>query len=569
MHGPRNSTGTRESRESQLPAFLRFATDPGSEQWRVFRFERDIVLIVKGILLVILFYYLFLTNWMEDPPIAHQEIFLETARRMAQRVVQYSFLLYTAINIALAFVMLGSRELTPRVTRLLVAAIAFLDAAFLAGMVLVTGGVESSLFWVFPLLIARNALVLSPTTRQILLNLLTCGACAAATIGAAYIQQAEDTSYATIRLMPFASLSELPDSGIGLVLIGQNRTNHTLHFRVFDREARALIDASEAGFPDKQRQVAILKNLLEPLWEEPTLTADQQDAILDAVALITGQTQAAGPPALDLGLGFWLRMGLLIMVMLWLWGIRTLLERELRREEEQTEMTFRRGQMDATARLAAEIAHKLKNPLAIINNASYTLQRTVKEGKGTITQQIQIIREEVDRSDRLITELMGFAQLAEGRVERVDVKEEIERAIQQVFPPALKFQVRIHRDYGAGVPPLTLQRQHLTEALVNLLHNAREVMGGRGNIWISTRATADQLVRINVTDDGPGIPPENLNRIFEPYFTTRDKGSGLGLAIVTHNVGIYGGNVSVESEVGRGSSFTLEFPFKSMMRLRK
>lgn len=480
LDGSRKGTATPESRDSQLPAFLRFATDQGSEQWRVFCFERDIVLVVKGVLLVILFYYLFLTNWMEDPPIAHQEVFRETARRMAQRVVQYSFLFYTAINVALAFVMLGSRELTARVTRLLVAGIAVLDAAFLAGMMLVTGGIESSLFWGFPLLIARNALVVSPPRRQILINLVACGACAGAAVGAAFIRQAEDISYA-----------------------------------------------------------------------------------------VTELAEAAVPTALDIGLGFWLRMALLLVLVLWFWGIRTLLERELRREEEQTEMTFRRGQMDATARLAAEIAHKLKNPLAIINNASYTLQRTVKEGKGTITQQIQIIREEVDRSDRLITELMGFAQLAEGRVERVEVKEEVERAIRQVFPPAVKFQVRIHRDYGAGVPLLTLQRQHLTEAIVNLLHNAREVMGGRGNIWISTRVTADQSVRINITDDGPGIPPEHLRRIFEPYFTTRDKGSGLGLAIVTHNVGIYGGNVSVESEVGRGSSFTLEFPFKSMMRLRK
>src|SRR6185436_17346990 len=114
-------------------------------------------------------------------------------------------------------------------------------------------------------------------------------------------------------------------------------------------------------------------------------------------------------------------------------------------EAEAREFALRQEQLQATGRLAAEIAHQLKNPLGIINNAAFTLQRTVKEGK-TITQQIQIIREEVDRSDRILTELMGYARLSEGKVEKLDITAELDRAITQVFPAAAKYEVTVLRD---------------------------------------------------------------------------------------------------------------------------
>ena len=139
--------------------------------------------------------------------------------------------------------------------------------------------------------------------------------------------------------------------------------------------------------------------------------------------------------------------------MAWCYGLQLVLDRQRRRVEEQNELALRREQLQLSSRLAAEIAHQLKNPLAIINNASYTLQRTVKEGK-TITQQIQIIREEVERSDRLITQLMGYAKLADGCIERLDVREELEKAILQVFPPAVKYEIQIHRDYADALPSL-------------------------------------------------------------------------------------------------------------------
>ncbi|MEK7674299.1 MAG: ATP-binding protein [Verrucomicrobiota bacterium] len=265
---------------------------------------------------------------------------------------------------------------------------------------------------------------------------------------------------------------------------------------------------------------------------------------------------------------FVLRLSLLFLMTACCYGVQVLLEKQRRAEAEAREFALRQEQLQATGRLAAEIAHQLKNPLGIINNAAFTLQRTVKEGK-TITQQIRIIREEVDRSDRIITELMGYARLTEGKVERLNVTEELDRAIEQVFPPAAKYEVQIHRDYGPALPPLLLQRAHLSEVFVNLLQNAREAMDGRGNIHISAHYGDNYSVVVKIGDDGPGIPPEAMPKIFEPYFTTKEKGTGLGLAIVKHNTELYNGTVQVESDPGKGTCFTVVLPAKTLMKIRK
>ena len=265
---------------------------------------------------------------------------------------------------------------------------------------------------------------------------------------------------------------------------------------------------------------------------------------------------------------FILRIALLLLMTVCCYGVQMLFDRQRRAEEESREFALRQQQMQATGRLAAEIAHQLKNPLGIINNAAFTLQRTVKEGK-TITQQISIIREEVARSDQIITELMGYARLSEGRVERVEINQELDKALDQVFPAAVQFQVSVHRDYAPALPSLLIQRAHLSEVFVNLLQNAREAMQAQGNIWVHTGYRDDYSVVIRIRDDGPGIDPANVEKIFEPYFTTKTKGTGLGLAIVKHNTEINGGNVSVHSELGKGTEFVVNFPAKSLFKLRK
>ncbi len=262
-----------------------------------------------------------------------------------------------------------------------------------------------------------------------------------------------------------------------------------------------------------------------------------------------------------------LRIFFLVMLSACSMGVHLTLIRQKQVREEAQEFWLRQEQIRANGRLASEIAHQLKNPLGIINNVVYIIQKKVERGKTDIDGQIQIIREEINRSDQIITDLMGYAKLAEGTLERLAINEELDRALDQVFPKGTQFGIDIVKEYAQGLPHLMMQRNHLAEILVNLLSNARDILGDRGQIALRSRFSADYAVIAEIADNGPGIDPEFLSQIWVPYFTTKRKGTGLGLSIVKHNVEMYGGTIEVYSEPGRGTCFTIQIPARSFLRM--
>ena len=279
-----------------------------------------------------------------------------------------------------------------------------------------------------------------------------------------------------------------------------------------------------------------------------------------AVAAITEPEPEAEPVVL--------RIAVLVFMMASCYGLQVLFGKARLAEEEGRESVARQEQLRAAGRLAAEIAHQMKNPLGIINNAAFALQRSVAAGKPIPLPQLDIIREEVARSDRIITELMGYAQLAEGAVERLNVTAELNRAIAKVFPSGMYRSIQIRTDYADHLPPLLMQRKHFSEIVVNILQNAREALANGGSIEVCAEAH-DDVVYVVIQDDGPGIPPDKTEKIFDAYFSTKEQGTGLGLAIVRHNVEIYAGRVRVESELGHGARFILEFPTRTFMKIRQ
>jgi len=220
----------------------------------------------------------------------------------------------------------------------------------------------------------------------------------------------------------------------------------------------------------------------------------------------------------------------------------------------------------STGRLAAEIAHRLKNPLAIINNAAFTMQRNLGDMDESSPKQLDIIRGEVDRSDMILTELMGYARLSEGRVEKIDVKQELKSVLEEVFPPDHTFEVQVNENLSGVLPSLMMQRAHLREIILNLLVNAREAAGKGGQVTVSCQASQNYMIEFRIKDSGPGVPKNQREQIFEAYFTTKEKGTGLGLAIVKQNTELYGGKIRMESELGKGSEFILTFPTRTLLQ---
>ena len=455
-----------------LPGWLaKVPTDVAQEEARVRAVERDLGLPVRAVMLGVLYWYFYYSPWFEQ---------VELLKEGFQEIVRVFFLIYALLSIGAGILLAGMNGVPFRLTREVVLVLGLLDAFFVAALTILTGGFDSYLFWMFLVLIVRNALSMPDSTRQIVMNLLVTG------------------SYVT------AGLSEM------------------------------------------------------------IMTQMEMD-ILDPLTLKALYPEGAEQPATE---SILLRLGLLLLLAACCYGVEVLFDRQRRVEQESREVEQRQRQLESAGRLAAEIAHQLKNPLGIINNAAFTLQRTVKEGK-TITQQIKIIREEVERSDRIITDLMGYARLVEGKVEKLDVVEELESALQQVFPAAVKYETRIVRDFAPALPPLLAQRSHLSLVLINLLQNAREALNGAGQIEASAHVGEGYSVEITIADNGPGIPPDKLDKIFEPYFSTKEKGSGMGLAIVKHNTELYGGTVRVESALGKGTKFILQFPARTVFRLRR
>jgi signal transduction histidine kinase len=414
------------------------------------------------------------------------------------------FLVYLLCNILGAAFFVLWRRLPPGLFQWLAFTMGLLDGLFMAGMTIVTGGFDSIVFWVFPALIVLNALTIPLAMPQIVLNLL---------VSMFYMS--------AVLLTPSLDRDETAPTAVpGRSASGGHGTNQSSRL-----SGETLARVNKAVWPTNTG------------GEDPAAEVSPEQLLLRASVL-------------------WL-------LTLCCYGAQVLLERQRQAVLEAREFATREGQLQSAGRLAAEFAHQIKNPLAVISNAAYSLQRSLRENKDSAAQQIEIIQEEVARADKVITQIMGYAQLSEGRVEKLKVVAEIENAVEQVFPGAVPTGITLKKKFTGPFPPLLMQRGHLTEVLVNLLKNAQEALGGRGNVTITAESNRQQTVEISVTDDGPGIAPDKLERVFEAYFTTKEKGTGLGLAIVKHNVELYGGTVRVDSVLGKGAKFTVIFPAKS------
>ncbi len=224
---------------------------------------------------------------------------------------------------------------------------------------------------------------------------------------------------------------------------------------------------------------------------------------------------------------------------------------------EIEEQLRRADRLSALGELSAGMAHEIRNPLGSIRGTAEILKDGIDPADKRY-EFAQILIKEVDRLNRVVQDFLDFSRPATPRRESFDVLEALREVLLLTRQPAQKNRVETLLE-GEGKLAVAGDREQLKQAFLNLVLNALQAMPEGGTLKILA-AAAEAEVRILFADSGQGIPAESLDRIFNPFFTTRSEGTGLGLAITHRIIQGHGGRIEVESRPGEGTVFTLHLP---------
>lgn len=212
--------------------------------------------------------------------------------------------------------------------------------------------------------------------------------------------------------------------------------------------------------------------------------------------------------------------------------------------------------------LAAGVAHEVNTPLTGVSSYTQMLLGMIPETdpKHALLQKMQ---RQTDRASNIVGNLLNFSRSGNaGELVEVDVRKLLDDTIQLLEPQLRKSRVEIDKQYSSDTAGIFGNAGKLQQVFTNLILNARDAMNGGGTITLMTSVSEDDEVRVEVSDDGEGIPQENITKIFDPFFTTKGvgNGTGLGLAVTYGIVQEHAGTIEVRSEPGRGTTFSLLFP---------
>jgi two-component system, sporulation sensor kinase E len=233
---------------------------------------------------------------------------------------------------------------------------------------------------------------------------------------------------------------------------------------------------------------------------------------------------------------------------------------ESRRSEQQTLESER---LNALTLLAAGVAHEIGNPLNSLNIHLQLIEREARKIDGAkraeLQESVEVARAEVNRLDSIITQFLRAIRPTRPQLHPENVNSIVEEAVRFFAPEIKDRDIVVEQELRSDLPLIDIDRDQMKQAFYNVIKNSFEAMKARGILRIGTDKD-DSHVLIKFTDTGGGISPENLSRVFEPYFTTKTSGTGLGLLIVRRIVREHGGELSIESSEGKGLTLTIRLP---------
>jgi two-component system sensor histidine kinase HydH len=220
---------------------------------------------------------------------------------------------------------------------------------------------------------------------------------------------------------------------------------------------------------------------------------------------------------------------------------------------------------DLLARLLGRLAHEIRNPLSSLDIHVQLLQEDVSRAapqlRGQLSERLALIKGELNRLENIVKRFLRLASPTALELELVDIAQLIGHVRQLLEPEADSRQIELSVTVDPDLPHVIADGVQLTQALLNLLINAFQAVGPHGKIQVRAGQAGVKLF-FEVTDDGPGIPPEKIASVFEPYFTTKEEGSGLGLWIAQQIAAAHGGNLTVRNHQPHGTVFRFEMPLK-------
>jgi two-component system nitrogen regulation sensor histidine kinase NtrY len=224
---------------------------------------------------------------------------------------------------------------------------------------------------------------------------------------------------------------------------------------------------------------------------------------------------------------------------------------------------IRAQKVAAWREVARRLAHEIKNPLTPIQLSAERLRRhfagAPPQAKALVDECSQTIIGEVESLKGLVDEFSQFARMPSPRTVPTELGQLITDTI--ALYNGIFTDVRIDQRFAPGVPLVRLDGEQIRRVIINLVDNAIEAMERRGQIVVETQLdAANNVVRVIVADNGPGIPAAEREKLFLPYYSTKRRGSGLGLAIVRRIIAEHGGSIDVGENTPRGTRFTIELP---------
>ena len=214
----------------------------------------------------------------------------------------------------------------------------------------------------------------------------------------------------------------------------------------------------------------------------------------------------------------------------------------------------------ALGRFSAGIAHEIRNPLANISASAQFCMGKFEMDKN-MKKHFDVILRNTETANRIIKELLDFTSPRETVLEKGNINTVLEHVCDLVKPRCTKNHITLVKKIPEKLPCLPLNDKKLEEAFLNFLSNAVEAMPDGGTLTVESylNKNGDSIV-INFSDTGYGISRENIDKVFEPFFTTKDDGTGLGLSLAYHIISAHSGDINIESKLGKGTSFSINFP---------